>query len=119
MKFSSARAAVVWAWHMQFECLIGSNPLDPDSIGGGTINGNISDGLARAIDIKRWMERAAHQVGLESIELILLSELPQETPVQLLPWQQRKVDAAMEIVEWKLDKVEWLEEKNIILLHES
>lgn len=118
VKFSCARAAVVWAWHMQFECLIGSNPLDPDSIGGGTINGNISDGLARAMNIKIWLERAAHQVGLESIELILLSELPQETYIELLPWQQRKVDVAMEALEWKLDKVGWLAEKDRIPIHE-
>jgi len=113
VKFSSARAAVIWAWHRQFDCLVGSNPMDRDSIGGGT-PGNISAGLAQAFDIKRWLERAAHQVGLESIHLILLSELPQEEPVELLPWQQRKVDTAMEIVEWKLDKVGWLEEKGTI-----
>jgi hypothetical protein len=109
---------VIWAWHKQFECLVGSNPLDPDSIGGGTINGNISDGLARAMNIKIWLERAAYQAGLESIHLILLSELPQEEPIELLPWQQRKVDVAMDIVEWKLDKVGWLEEKGCIPIHE-
>ena len=118
MKFSSARAAVIWAWGRQFECLIGSNPLDPDSIGGGT-PGNISAGLAMAMDIKRWLERGAYTAGLEDLSLILLSELPQEVPANLLPWQQLKVDYAMDILEAKLDRVGWLEEKGIIPLHES
>ena len=110
MKFSSAAAAVMWAWGRQFDCLIGSNPMEHGSAEGTP--GNISSGLAMAFDIKRWLERAAHQVGLESIDLILLSELPQGEPAKLLPWQQRKVDLAMEILEWKLDKVGWLEEKD-------
>ena len=108
MIFSSARAAVIWAWGRQFECLIGSNPLDPDSICGGT-PGNISAGLAQAMDIKRWLERGAHKAGLESIHLILLSEIPQDEPTELLHWQQLKVDYAMEILEAKLDRVGWLD----------
>jgi hypothetical protein len=108
---------VIWAWGRQFECLIGSNPLDPDSMGRGT-PGNISAGLAAAMDIKRWLERAAYRAGLESTHLILLSELPHDEPVELLPWQQRKVDVAMEILEWKLDRVGWLEEKGVVPFHE-
>jgi hypothetical protein len=119
VKFSSARAAVIWAWGRQFECLIGSNPLDPDRIGVTNSSGNISAGLAAAMDIKRWLERAAYRVGLESLTLILLSELPQEQPIELLPWQQRRVDAAMDILEAKLDRVGWLEEKGIVPYHEA
>ena len=72
-----------------------------------------------AMDIKRWLERGAYTAGLEDLSLILLSELPQEVPANLLPWQQLKVDYAMDILEAKLDRVGWLEEKGIIPLHES
>ena len=111
MKFSSARAAIMWAWWMQFDCLIGTNPLDSGDPG---TPGNISAGLSMAMDIKKWLERSAHKVGLESIGLILLSVLPQEEPVNLLPWQQRKVDDALDLLEDKLDRVGWLEKNSCI-----
>lgn len=117
MKFSGARAAVMWAWGRQFDCLIGSNPMDPDSLGGGT-PGNISAGLATAMNIKIWLERAAYRAGLESIHLILLSELPRDNPVELLPWQQGRVDKAMGMLEDKLRDVGWLAEKGNIPFHE-
>ena len=100
----------MWAWHGQFECLIGrkSDLMYQD----GMYNGNISDGLAQAMDIKRWLERAAYRAGLEDIQLILLSELPQEEPVTLQPWQQRRVDDAMTTLEEMLQKVGWLAEKS-------
>ena len=103
---------------MQFDCLVCSNPMDPDHTGGGMSDGNVSGGLSTAMDIKKWLERAAHAVGLESIDLILLSVLPQEAPVDLLPWQQRKVDEVLDILEGKLRNVGWLEEKGCIPFHE-
>jgi len=118
MKFSSARSAIMWAWWMQFDCLVCSNPLDPDHTGGGMSDGNVSGGFGTALDIKRWLERAAFTVGLESIDPILLSALPQKDPVNLLPWQQRKVDDALNILECNLRNVGWLEEKCCIPLHE-
>lgn len=108
MKFGSARIAVIFAWYGNFDCLIGSNPMEQGS-GGGT-PGNISADLAAAMNIKIWLERAAYKAGLESIHLILLSELPRANPVELLPWQQGRVDKAMGMLEDKLRDVGWLEE---------
>lgn len=117
-KFSSARAAIMWAWWMQFDCLVCSNQLDPDHLGGGMADGNVSGGMGQAIDIKRWLERAVFKVGLESIEPVLLTALPQENPVNLPLWQKQKADDALCILEEKLRDVGWLEEKGCIPLHE-
>jgi hypothetical protein len=70
------------------------------------------------MNIKIWLERAAYSVGLESINLILLSELPQEEPVQLLPWQQRRIDEAMDLLEEKLDRENWLAPSDTTSYHE-
>ena len=110
--FSSARAAIMFAWWGQFDCLIGNRMPEPDQLGATVAGGNIAAGLAAAINIKIWLERAAHKAGLESIDLILASELPQESPVNLQDWQQRRVDEAMEHFEDKLDRVGWLQKNS-------
>ncbi len=106
--FSSGRIAIMWAWWGQFDCLIGNRMPEPDQLGVTVAGGNIAAGLAVAINIKIWLERAAHKAGLESIAPILASELPQETPIHIPDWQQRRVDEAMEIFAAKLEREGWL-----------
>jgi hypothetical protein len=107
--FSSGHAAILWAWHGQFECLIGrkSDPEYKDSM----YNGNISDGLGQAMNIKIWLERAAYRQGFETIHPILLSVLPQSEPINFPEWKVIRVDKAIGELDDMLRKVGWIAEK--------
>lgn len=112
-KFSSGRAAVMWAWVWQFDTLGGSPSFDPDQMGTGS-TGNIKGALAAAINIKIWLERSAYLVGLESINPVLLRVLPQEQPINMPGWMERKADDALAELEKSLEKAGWLEKTCII-----